>query len=133
MPNDCHNTLVARHLTPAQVHRIIRACAPRTDQPLLAYSSFSSLLKEFVPVPPGSCPRDVWGTKWDAYKVDCSHFSGGVSVEFQTAWNPPSTEWVEALSAAMPKAHITLNYTEEMGDFAGKTVAHNGMAFLTGA
>ena len=127
MPNDCHNTLVARHLTPAQAQRIIRACAPRTDS-LGRPTSFSSLLSEFVPVPPDTSPLDVWGTKWDAYEVDCSHFSGGVSVEFQTAWGPPSADWVEALSAAMPKAHITLNYTEESGDFAGKTVAHKGVA-----
>ena len=127
MPNDCHNSLEVCHLSPAQVQRIVRACAPRTDD-IGRTSSFSSLLSEFVPVPADSCPVDVWGTKWDAYEVDCAQYSGGVSVDFSTAWGPPNPDWVEALSAAMPKAHITLRYTEEMGDFAGKTVAHNGMA-----
>jgi hypothetical protein len=34
----------------------------------------------------------------------------------------------EALSEAMPKAHITLSYTEVGCDFAGKTVAQYGVA-----
>lgn len=107
------------------MQRIVRACALRTDS-LGRPTSFSRLLSEFVPVPspPRLLPSRCVG---DAYEVDCSRFAGGVSVEFQTAWGPPSAEWVEALSAAMPKAHITLNYAEESDDFFGKTVAHNGL------
>jgi hypothetical protein len=97
-------------------------------QPKLAYDIFSSLLSEFLPVTPGSSPKEVWGTQWDADAVDVSHFTGGVSVSFSTAWSPPSQEWIEALSEAMPKARITLRYREVGCDFAGKAVAQYGVA-----
>jgi hypothetical protein len=47
---------------------------------------------------------------------------------FSTAWSPPSQEWIEALSEAMPKARITLRYRKVGCDFAGKAVAQYGVA-----
>jgi hypothetical protein len=125
MPNDCYNNLDVRHISPMQVQRMVQACAPRRDSSG-RISEFSSLLSEFVPVPRNSCADDVWGTNREAYEVNCSAFTGGVSISFYTAWSPP-IQWIEALSAAMPKALIELNYSQENDDFAGKIVAHDGV------
>jgi hypothetical protein len=126
MPNDCYNTLNMCHLSPMQVQRMVQACASQRDSSGCT-SHFSSLLSEIVPVPREYNAEDFWGTNREAYDVDCSAFTGGVSISFCTAWSPPSQEWIEALTAAMPKAHIELNYSSENDDFAGKTVAHDGV------
>ncbi len=104
-----------------QVKRMVQASASTRD------CQFSSLLSEFVPVPRNSCPDDVWGTNREAYEVDCTAFTGGVCISFYTAWSPP-IQWVAALSALMPKALIELDYSQENDDFAGKMVAHDGVA-----
>ena len=104
MPELCYNILTICHLSPAQIQRISRACQSR------------------------SIDDDVWGR--EAFDTNFSEFAGGVSIDFTTAWVPPDQEWVEALSVAMPKAHIELCYEGgfQNSEFSGKTVAHNGVA-----
>jgi hypothetical protein len=72
-----------------------------------------------------------WGVKWG----DCStniveETDTRMDIYFETAWGPPHEFW-EKVSADYPTLTITMDYTEEMSQFAGEAVFNNGVMELS--
>lgn len=79
-----------------------------------------------APIEPGEVPRDgapgqmpdwwvkhnrTWGTKWDAYAARMEVTGSRVTINFCSAWAPP-TGMLEKAAAAFPLVHFTLYYAE---------------------
>lgn len=53
-----------------------------------------------------------WGTKWDCYSVNAELSSGHLSIQFFTAWSPPSPVLVE-IARRFPGLQIAHKYVDE--------------------
>lgn len=76
-----------------------------------------------------------WGVKWEPTftgqwsEGEVTIEDGVLTLNFQTAWCPPSTAWFERLSAAMPQAEILCTFSETGMMFYGITSASYGDAY----
>ena len=71
--------------------------------------------------------REIWGTKWNAAypTLEGSPSEGEVTFSFQTAWSPPE-RLALAASAQHPDLRFELEFTEELAQFAGRGIWHDG-------
>lgn len=97
MPNWCSNTLTLTHEDASQISRAVEAFQR------------GELMNEFVPLPKDQEENwydwhiSNWGTKWDVGgkdydSPDVSEDGRTVSMNFDSAWSPPTT-WYERMEA----------------------------------
>lgn len=133
MPNWCLNYLDVAVPTADAEHARRRFLRPVDGGDSL---TFAIVVPEPDPLPDGDgwywWRVNNWGTKWDAYgdahHVEQDEIDGWtwIHVRFDTAWAPPMG-WLDALTADLPQAVITLTYDEPGMDFGGYVVLHDGV------